>query len=298
MWSRVSRPLLIISVGFFLVGVFCVLQAEPVLADTWVCPGPKKTRLYTDGRGPGCRKLVGKNSLQIYKRPAQSFSEPTPAAPSLAVSVEKKPPPIPASAGQVPFLMVNKLSAAQHAQGSYLALAGEMGWVDLAVGYVEAGTGPEVSTDSHFGESIDASLRTATYAAAKAVGYDPRFLKVHLSIRTSFLHRKLHIDGPSAGAVMAVGIASALLGDALRPDVCMSGTINADLAVGPVGGLEEKITGCRQYNHREMIIPTGQTSMDLILKGMGYGVELTEVSTLTEAYQAATGQPIRTISLR
>jgi predicted S18 family serine protease len=173
-----------------------------------------------------------------------------------------------------------------------------MGWVDLAIGYFESGTGPEVSTDSHFGGSIDASLRTAVHAAAKAVGYDPRFLKVHLSIRASFLHRKLLIDGPSAGAVMAVGIASVLLGDTLRPDVCMSGTINGDMGVGPVGGLEEKIKGCRQFNHREMIIPAGQTSMDLTLKGMGYEIKLTEVSTLAEAYQAATGQPIRAISLR
>jgi len=296
---RVRSPSFLATLGLFLIGTFCLLPADPALADTWVCPGPKKTRLYTDKGGPGCRKLVGPGTVQYYKGPIQPVSETSvtvpPALPLPSASIERKPPPFSAITGQVPFLMVNKLSSAQQQQGTYLANAGEMGWVDLAISYVEAGTGPEASTDSHFGGGIDASLRTATHAAAKAVGYDPRFLKVHLSIRTSFLQRRLYIDGPSAGAVMAVGIASALLGDTLRPDVCMSGTINADLTVGWVGGLEEKIKGCRHFNNREMILPSGQTTMDLTLKGMGYEIKLTEVNTLPEAYQAATGQSLRSV---
>src|SRR2546422_4469315 len=40
---------------------------------------------------------------------------------------------------------------------------------------------------------------------------------------------------------------------------CMSGTINENQEVGSVGGLEEKIKGCRQLNYREMVVPFGQT---------------------------------------
>lgn len=297
-----SNPLLKIILGGFLAGASCFLWAETALAETWVCPGPDRTELFTDRSGPGCRKFVEKNSVQIYQgAPRNLYTVSTPAplpVPLPSAFPERKPSSFPAVRGQVPFLMVNKLSSGNPDRGTPMANAGEMAWVDLAISYLEAGTGPEATTDSHFGESVEESLRNATTAAAKAVGYDPRFLKVHLSIRTSFINNRLHIDGPSAGVVMAVGIASALLGDSLRPDVCMSGTMNANLEVGPVGGLEEKIKGCTQFNHREMIVPSGQTSMDLTLKGMGYRIKLTEVSTLAEAYQAATGLPIRLSSLQ
>lgn len=296
------NPLLKVIFGCFLIGASCLLWAGTALAETWVCPGPARTELFTDRNGPGCRMFVEKNSVQIYQGTPRHFSTvsapvPPPVLP-FSMSPERKPSSFPTLRGQVPFLMMNKLSSGHPDRGTPMVNAGELAWVDLAISYLEVGTGPEATTDSHFGESVEVSLRNATIAAAKAVGYDPRFLTVHLSIRTSYLHNRLHIDGPSAGVVMAVGIASALLGDSLRPDVCMSGTISANLEVGPVGGLEEKIKGCNQFKHREMVLPSGQTSMDLTLKGMGYRIKLTEVSTLAEAYQAATGLPIRLTSLK
>jgi hypothetical protein len=42
-----------------------------------------------------------------------------------------------------------------------------------------------------------------------------------------------------------------------------------------------------------MIYPAGQESMDLDLKRQAYSMKLTQVSTLAEAYEAATGQPLR-----
>src|SRR5207244_12623890 len=115
---------------------------------------------------------------------------------------------------------------------------------------------------------------------------------------TSFLQNGLYIDGPSAGAILAVGVTSVLLGDPIRPDVCMSGTINEDQEVGLVGGLEEKIKGCRQLRYREMVVPFGQTSMDLALKGRGGDNKINEASPLGAAHHAATGQSIRTLPSR
>jgi len=63
--------------------------------------------------------------------------------------------------------------------------------------------------------------------------------------------------------------------------------------VGPVGGLEDKINGCRQMKYQELIVPAGQRTMDLALKGMGYDMKITEVRALADAYQVATGQPLR-----
>jgi hypothetical protein len=42
-----------------------------------------------------------------------------------------------------------------------------------------------------------------------------------------------------------------------------------------------------------MIIPAGQVSTDLLFKGKGYEIKLTEVRMLAEAYAVATGRPLR-----
>jgi len=136
------------------------------------------------------------------------------------------------------------------------------------------------------------SLHNAVQAASYAVGYDVRFLRVQLIGRT-MAGVAIQMEGPSAGAIMAVAVASALLGDSIRSDICMSGTIKGDLTVGRVGGLSDKIAGCRQGHYRELIIPYGQTSMDLALKSMSTEIKITEVNTFGEAYEAATGQALR-----
>lgn len=303
MVSRVIILALCVSVGFGL----CPVVA---LADVWMCAQEDGSYLFTDRGVAYCRMIQKdkdkeKNEAAIgaLTGPAPASAAPTtgnaPSMPRASVPAQsiKTPPAFLTAIHRLPVLMVNQLSAQQESQGFYAANRGELVLVDLAVSYVSPGTGPEVSTDSHFGGNLDVSLRAAVSAAAKAVGYDPRFLRVRLSVKTSILQSGLYIDGPSAGAVLAVGVAASLLGDQIRPDVCMSGTINENLEVGPVGGLEEKIKGCRQFNYREMVVPYAQTSMDLALKGKGGDIRITEVSTFDAAYQAATGQAIRPVPL-
>ncbi len=288
------------------------LAPQGVLADVWLCMQPNGTNLYSDRSvSPDCRlvkkDLVKESFTSVVGGPHQapaaseatpSSAPPDPTVPAAQIQPLKAPQPFPATSLRVPVLMVNQYSAKHDQSVAYAANPSEVVLADMAVSYVSAGTGPEVVTDSHFGGHLDVSLRTAVAAAAKGVGYDPRFLRVRLSVRTSILQNGLYIDGPSAGAILAVGVTAALLGDPIRPDVCMSGTINENQEVGSVGGLEEKIKGCRQLNYREMVVPVGQTSMDLALKGMGGDIKITEVSTLGAAYQAATGQSIRTFPAR
>jgi len=317
-------------ITFSLIGLVLGLGfTVPVaFADVWLCMLPNGTNLYSDRGGPDCRlvkkdrDVVKESSIPVMRglhhapvaseasavsAPAESTASAMATArsataeshrPDVQIQPLKAPQPFPATSLRVPVLMVNQYSAKSDQSVAYAANPGEVVLADMAVSYVSAGTGPEVVTDSHFGGQLDVSLRTAVAAAAKSVGYDPRFLRVRLSVRTTILQNGLYIDGPSAGAILAVGVASALLGDPIRPDVCMSGTINEDQEVGSVGGLEEKIKGCRQLNYREMVVPYGQTSMDLALKGMGGEIKITEVSTLGAAYQAATGQSIRTVPSR
>ena len=98
----------------------------------------------------------------------------------------------------------------------------------------------------------------------------------------------------SAGAAWAVAVAAALLGDPVRTDVCISGTIDTNLVVGPVGGLEHKIEGCHMMrNIREMLLPAGQNTFAITDKGMARSIKVTEVGTLAEAYEIMTGRPLR-----
>jgi hypothetical protein len=190
---------------------------------------------------------------------------------------------------QIPMLLVSQIP--DNPLGMYSANPGALFIADIVVSHEPTGKG-QVGTDGPYGQSILGSLYSAVQAASYAVGYDARFLRVRLMGRT-MPGVAINLEGPSAGAIMAVAVASALLGDSIRSDICMSGTIRGDLRVGPVGGLSDKISGCRQGNYRELIVPYGQTSMDLALKGMSTEIKITEVNTFAEAYEAATGQTLR-----
>lgn len=296
------------SCGIFFPVVLVLLDRVPAGADTLVCPGPHQTELYTDSEGPGCRPLGGEGSAQIYRGlaqpPVQSspLSQPStfslPTAPGLGDQVPRSSHPFPEARLQVPVLLV---PPSVKGQTGYVPNPWDSALVHLAVSHVETGAGPDISSDHHFQGSTVATFETAVLAAAKAVGYDPKYLRARLHVpRAPVLDRisGFSLDGPSAGITWAVAVASAILGDPFRPDVCLSGTINLRLEVGPVGGLEDKIKACRHIKSRQLIFPVGQGSMDMTLQGKSYEITLTEVKTLAQAYEAATGQPLRPAPLR
>jgi Lon protease (S16) C-terminal proteolytic domain len=168
--------------------------------------------------------------------------------------------------------------------------------LQVDVSYRSAGNGPSLSTDHHFMDGARQALAVAVMAAAKATQYDPRFLTVQLTmpmVAGSF-HSGTRVDGPSAGAAWSVAVTSALLGDPLRSDVCFSGTIDEDLVIGPVGGLEHTIEGCHLFpQFHELLLPAGQQTFAIADKGMARSIKVTEISTLAEAYEVVTGQPLR-----
>jgi ATP-dependent Lon protease len=193
-------------------------------------------------------------------------------------------------------LSYHDLSPGLRAKGWNIPNKGDIQLLQVDVSYWPAGNGPSLTTDHHFMDGARQALGVAVSAAAKAVRYDPRFLNVQLTmpmVAGSF-QRGVRVDGASASAAWAVAVASAILGDALRPDVCFSGTIDMDLAVGPVEGLEHKIEGCHLLpQFRELLLPAGQRTFAVADKGMARSIKVTEVATLSEAYEVATGQPLR-----
>jgi len=194
-------------------------------------------------------------------------------------------------------LAVPDIPSRLHASGMVL-LRCDFAIYGLSLWHVADGTGPQISLDLALNSSTDAAIRTAIKAAAKAVGYDPRFLGVRLSIRLPHGFRPLFpynmsLDASEAGAIFAVTVASAILGDPVRADVTMVGKIDQNFELGPVEELEEKLNACHQPAPLELILPAEQNVSELAVQKIGVGIKLARVNTLAEAYEVATGQPLR-----
>ncbi len=108
------------------------------------------------------------------------------------------------------------------------------------------------------------------------------------------------IDGPSAGALMTIGVLAVLRGDKLASDITMTGTINPDGTVGPVGGIPYKVQGVIAAHKTKMLIPTGQRNspddsgklVDVVAAAQQKGITVTEVSDIYAAYKAFTGKDL------
>jgi hypothetical protein len=258
---------------------------------------------FSDHGGPGCRKGEYKADVQVLERepsssePADAFSNQPDAglAPAPAAKPRKSSQPFPAATRSIPSLAVRDLPPQLKAQHMSIPNKGEITIVQLAVSHLPAGNGPKFSADAHFQGEARLALDAAAYAAAKAVQYDPKYLNVELTLPVGFsMLQGVRVDGPSAGVAWTVAIASAILGDPLRSDVCLSGTMGPDLKVGPVGGLEHKIEGCHMMrDFRELLLPAGQNTFAIKDKGLSRSIKVTEVSTLAEAYQIVTGRDLR-----
>lgn len=100
-------------------------------------------------------------------------------------------------------------------------------------------------------------------------------------------------DGPSAGAAMAVGFIALFKGEAVRRGVALTGTIESDGRIGPVGAIPDKIRAATREGYRTILIPQGQfydPTWNLSRLAMELNVTIKEVSTIDEAYELMTGR--------
>ena len=199
---------------------------------------------------------------------------------------------------QVPGLGVVRLSTQPYVDRFQARYHCEVMAYTLSIRHVPDGSGLQTSLDHLLSDAAEAELRAAVAAGAHAAGYDPRYLGVRLTVpikgdalKAFGPNATLHATG--AGAAWAVSTASALLGDALRSETSILSALNAGLELASVEQLGEKIAGCRQSIPGELIVSAHQESLELALSQVQMGVRVTPVLTLPEAYQAATGQPLR-----
>lgn len=88
-----------------------------------------------------------------------------------------------------------------------------------------------------------------------------------------------NIDGPSAGAAITICIISSLLDKPIRQDIAVTGEISLRGKIKPVGGIFEKIYGCRRKKIKLVIIP--EDNKKQIPAGLS-DIEVKCVSTIEE----------------
>ena len=96
------------------------------------------------------------------------------------------------------------------------------------------------------------------------------------------------IGGPSAGLAFTLTLIDELTeGDLLGGlDVAVTGTIELDGSVGPIGGLPQKASAVRQAGIDYFLVPAGQTDLDAAREVAGDDVELIPVASVDEALAA------------
>jgi len=115
-----------------------------------------------------------------------------------------------------------------------------------------------------------------------------------------FIHLKANstiVGGPSASGAMAVAILAALRGKTIPSNFSMTGMVDPDITLGPVGGIPEKLEAMAKNGVKVFIIPAGQSiALDLntgryvnvTALGKTLGVKVIEADTILDAYIAAT----------
>lgn len=125
-----------------------------------------------------------------------------------------------------------------------------------------------------YGENVQKSARDAV--AAVAFLENKKSLGIGVQIRVGSPEEVARVDGPSAGAAMAIAIFARLHHKQIDNGVLITGTIRPNATIGWVGSVEEKAIAARDWGARLLLVPRGQrVDVD--------GIEIVEVSDLREA---------------
>ncbi len=102
---------------------------------------------------------------------------------------------------------------------------------------------------------MQASARTAAIVASTLLGYNPLNVDFYVSMESP----AITIGGPSAGAAMTIAMIAALGGLQINHSVMLTGMINPDGTIGPVGGIKEKLEASAKVGAKVFLVPIGQT---------------------------------------
>lgn len=141
------------------------------------------------------------------------------------------------------------------------------------------------------GGQMKSSVWVAAFMASVALGRE--LVDYSFSASTTGF-----VDGPSAGALFTAGMMAAITGATVNPQATMTGTVNPDGSVGPVGGIPDKFKGALKLGYKVLGYPVGQrvqkdsegNLVDLEELASQGGAKAYPVATIYDAYRVLTGQ--------
>lgn len=110
-----------------------------------------------------------------------------------------------------------------------------------------------------------------------------------------------YIDGASASGLMTAGFLATMTGAQIDPNATMTGIINPDGSIGPVGGIPEKFKGNIEKGKKRIGFPIGMRwarsaatgrMVDLVELAKENGAEAVEIASVFEAYRLLTGRSL------
>ena len=101
------------------------------------------------------------------------------------------------------------------------------------------------------------SIRTAKQVAEEVTGIVVSEYDLIYSIHAD----ASVIEGPSAGAALTAATIAVLEGKKINDDVLITGTINHDGTIGPVGGIAEKAKAAQEIGAKIFLVPLGQSKV-------------------------------------
>lgn len=187
---------------------------------------------------------------------------------------------------------------------------GEEGAILNAQVIVKNGTGHVfIDTSPYTQVDLQGSARIAAMVASDVLGIDQRLYDFYYIIEID----SPIIGGPSAGGALTVATIAAINNWQIKPGVVMTGTIDPDEDIGPVGGIPAKLEAAATKDTALFLVPQGQlivnitnitlirngivdhsvNTVDLNELGKKLGVKVKEVSTIQDAILEFTGHDIR-----
>lgn len=100
------------------------------------------------------------------------------------------------------------------------------------------------------------SIRTARDVAQEITGRDLSYYDLIYTISAN----ASVIEGPSAGAALTLATIAAIEGKRINKSVMITGTVNHDGTIGPVGGVTEKAKAAKSIGAELFLVPLSQSS--------------------------------------
>jgi hypothetical protein len=174
--------------------------------------------------------------------------------------------------------------------------------VDGGITSVKLATAPsadgagQVGVFEAFAGGPSAQWRTSVWASAMVAA---TALNKDLADFTFSATSTGYIDGVSASGLIAAGFLAAMTGAPVAGDVTMTGIINPDGSIGPVGGIPEKLAAAMAKGKKRIGYPSGMRMarstktnelVDLHALAKAHGAQAIEVADVHQAYKLLTGK--------